>query len=50
MFAIQNGKPVTASDDSILLIPMKPEETQVHEEVCHLGRRSDDRAMRARTD
>ena len=39
-FAFQNGKPVTVTEDSILLIPMKPEETRVHEEVCYLGRRS----------
>jgi len=39
-FAFQNGKPVTVKEDSILLIPMKPEETKVHEEVCYLGRRS----------
>ena len=39
-FAFQNGKPVTVDEDSILLIPMKPEETKVHEEVCYLGRRA----------
>ena len=39
-FAFQNGKPMTVSEDSILLIPMKPEDTKVHEEVCYLGRRS----------
>jgi len=38
-FAFQNGKPMTVSEDSILLIPMKPEDTKVHEEVCYLGRR-----------
>jgi succinylglutamate desuccinylase len=37
-FAFQNGKPVTVSEDSILLIPMKPEDTKVGEEVCYLGR------------
>jgi len=37
-FAFQNGKPMTVDEDSILLIPMKPEETKVHEEVCYLGR------------
>ena len=47
-FAFQNGQPVTVSEDSILLIPMKPEETKVHEEVCYLGRRSDGSAARAR--
>jgi hypothetical protein len=39
-FAFQNGKPMTVKEDSILLIPMKPEDTKVHEEVCYLGRRS----------
>jgi succinylglutamate desuccinylase len=39
-FAFQNSKPMTVKEDSILLIPMKPEDTKVHEEVCYLGRRS----------
>jgi succinylglutamate desuccinylase len=39
-FAFQNGKPLTVGEDSILLIPMKPEDTRVHEEVCYLGRRT----------
>jgi succinylglutamate desuccinylase len=47
-FAFQNGKPMTVSEDSILLIPMKPEETKVHEEVCYLGRRSRGGAAEAR--
>jgi succinylglutamate desuccinylase len=38
-FAFQNGTPLTVAEDTILLIPMKPEETKVHEEVCYLGRR-----------
>ena len=38
-FAFQNGKPLTVTEDSYLLIPMVPEETKVHEEVCYLGRR-----------
>lgn len=38
-FAHQNGKPIRVDEDSYLLIPMKPEETKVHEEVCYLGRR-----------
>ena len=46
-FAFQNGKPVTVAEDTILLIPMKPEETKVHEEVCYLGRRSTGSAARA---
>ena len=38
-FAYQNGQPMTVSEDSYLLIPMKPGETKLHEEVCYLGRR-----------
>jgi succinylglutamate desuccinylase len=38
-FAFQNGKPITVNEDTYLLIPMKPEDTKVHEEVCYLGRR-----------
>jgi hypothetical protein len=38
-FAFQNGQPLTVNEDSYLLIPMVPEETKVHEEVCYLGRR-----------
>lgn len=48
-FAFQNGKPMTVSEDSILLIPMKPEDTKVHEEVCYLGRRLGTRGAEART-
>jgi len=47
-FAFQNGKPMTVSEDSILLIPMKPEDTKVHEEVCYLGRRLGTRPAEAR--
>ncbi len=39
-FAFQNGKPMTVDEDTILLIPMKPEDTKVNEEVCYLGRRA----------
>jgi succinylglutamate desuccinylase len=39
VFAFQNGKPLAVSEDTYLLIPMVPEETKVHEEVCYLGRR-----------
>jgi predicted deacylase len=39
VFAFQNGKPLAVAEDSYLLIPMKPEETRLHEEVCYLGRR-----------
>jgi succinylglutamate desuccinylase len=48
-FAFQNGKPMTVTEDSILLIPMKPEDTRVHEEVCYLGRRLGTRGAEARS-
>ena len=38
-FAFQNGQPLMVNEDSYLLIPMKPEETRLREEVCYLGRR-----------
>jgi predicted deacylase len=38
-FAFQNGQALTVSEDSFLLIPMKPEDTRLREEVCYLGRR-----------
>jgi succinylglutamate desuccinylase len=38
-FAVQNGRPLAVSEDSYLLIPMKPEATRLGEEVCYLGRR-----------
>jgi succinylglutamate desuccinylase len=38
-FAFQNGRAITVSEDSYLLIPMKPEDTRIHEEVCYLGRK-----------
>jgi len=38
-FAHQNGRPLTVSEDTYLLIPMKPEETKLREEVCYLGRK-----------
>lgn len=41
-FAFQNGQPLTVDEDSYLLIPMVPEETRLHEEVCYLGRRMRD--------
>jgi succinylglutamate desuccinylase len=37
-FAIQDGRPLTVTEDSYLLIPMKPESTKIREEVCYLGR------------
>ena len=38
-FAHQNGQAMTVSEDSYLLIPMKPSDTKLHEEVCYLGRK-----------
>ena len=38
-YACQNGRPLTVTEDSYLLIPMKPEDTRIGEEVCYLGRR-----------
>jgi hypothetical protein len=38
VFAFQNGQPVAVSEDSVLLIPMKPQDTKLREEVCYLGR------------
>jgi predicted deacylase len=38
-FAYQGGQPVTVIEDSYLLIPMKPDATKLHEEVCYLGRK-----------
>jgi succinylglutamate desuccinylase len=38
-FGFQSGRPITVSEDSYLLIPMKPEDTRIHEEVCYLGRK-----------
>jgi predicted deacylase len=40
-FAFQNGRPMTVSEDTYVLIPMRPEDTKIHEEVCYLGRRVD---------
>ena len=40
-FAFQGGAPLVAGEDSVLLIPMQPEETKLGEEVCYLGRRLD---------
>ena len=38
-FAYQNGRPMMVDEDSYLLIPMKPEETKIREEVCYIGRK-----------
>jgi succinylglutamate desuccinylase len=38
-FAFQGGRPMTVREDTYVLIPMKPEETKLREEVCYLGRR-----------
>jgi hypothetical protein len=40
-FGFQSGRAITVAEDSYLLIPMKPEDTRIHEEVCYLGRRVD---------
>ncbi len=40
-FGFQSGRAMTVSEDSYLLIPMKPEDTRIHEEVCYLGRKVD---------
>ena len=37
-FAFQNGEPVKVLEDTYLLIPMKPEDTKIYEEICYLGR------------
>ena len=38
VFAFQNGRPMAVTEDTVLLIPMKPQDTKLHEEVCYLGR------------
>jgi hypothetical protein len=38
-FALQNGHTVNVLEDSYLLIPMRPEDTKIREEVCYLGRK-----------
>lgn len=38
VFALQNGQPIAVNEDTVLLIPMKPQDTKLHEEVCYLGR------------
>jgi succinylglutamate desuccinylase len=38
-FAFADGKPLTVSEDSYLLIPMQPEKTRIGEEVGYLGRK-----------
>jgi succinylglutamate desuccinylase len=40
-FGFQSGRAITVSEDSYLLIPMKPQDTRIHEEVCYLGRKVD---------
>ena len=39
VYAYQNGRPLIVAEDSYLLIPMKPEETTIGEEVGYLGRK-----------
>jgi succinylglutamate desuccinylase len=38
-FAIQSSGPMLVTEDSYLLIPMRPSDTKVGEEVCYLGRK-----------
>lgn len=38
-YAIQGGRELRVTEDSYLLIPMKPEETRIGEEVGYLGRK-----------
>jgi uncharacterized protein len=40
IYAYQNGRPLIVTEDSFLLIPMKPEDTKIGEEVGYLGRKS----------
>jgi succinylglutamate desuccinylase len=39
-YAFQNGTPLTVREDSFLLMPLRPDQTKIGEEVCYLGRRS----------
>ena len=38
-FASQNESPLKVDEESYLLIPMRPEKTAIHEEICYLGRK-----------
>jgi succinylglutamate desuccinylase len=38
-FAYENGRALVVAEDTHLLIPMKPTDTRVGEEVCYLGRK-----------
>lgn len=38
-YAFQHDRPLIATEDSYLLVPMKPEETNIGEEICYLGRK-----------
>jgi succinylglutamate desuccinylase len=38
-FAFQDGRPMSVLEDSYLLIPMRPADTKIREEVCYLGRK-----------
>jgi succinylglutamate desuccinylase len=40
-FAFQDGQPLVVGEDTYVLIPMRPEETRLREEVCYLGRKVD---------
>jgi hypothetical protein len=40
VFAFERGVPRRVPEDSYLLIPMRPEDTKLREEVCYLGRKA----------
>lgn len=39
-YAFENNQPIIAPEDSYLMIPMKPEDIEIGEEVCYLGRKN----------
>jgi hypothetical protein len=39
VYAYQNGRPLIVTEDTCLLIPMKPEDTRIGEKVCYLDRK-----------
>jgi succinylglutamate desuccinylase len=39
VYAYQDGRPMVVAEDSYLLIPMRPEDTRIGEEVGYLGRK-----------
>lgn len=38
-YAHENGSPLVVAEDSYVLVPMKPEEIRIGEEICYLGRK-----------